>query len=189
MTIQKEDEMANEEDRVWFGRNGPFYPYVSAYWAATHGMMDLYSRRLIDLITTATTPEQVRHISETVGKDVSHLHGASKTPQLAKIELASLTGPKIEIDISELEIETLNEFRYLNGFLFETPLRMLIMCCYEATKDTHRDASVPVWEFFRHCRNGSLQLLARVKEAQVQWLGQSPYHAILFLWQQAIMRL
>lgn len=166
--------MTDKTDRIWFGRNGPFYPYVSAYWAAAHGMMDLYSRRLIDLITATATPEQVRQMSEKVGRDVSRLHGASKTPQLARIELASLTGPKIELDISELEIETLNEFQYLNGFLSETPLRMLIICCYEATVDTYRDPNAPIWEFLRHCRhaaahNGNFKLDGNEPRRPAQW--------------------
>jgi hypothetical protein len=120
-----------------------------------HGFIDLLSRRAVDLASGLSDENAQVQPEILKSLNISALAGAGKTPQLVAMSLQSLTGPSIDIDISELEVETMNEFAYLGEYSMTTPLRMLLMCCYEAVIDTHRDPNVPIWEFFRHCRNAA----------------------------------
>jgi hypothetical protein len=68
--------------------------------------------------------------------------------------METATGTPIEIDWATLEADLYQNASYVLPTLFEAPLRMLLISCYEVAIQKY-DANDPVWRFFRHCRNAA----------------------------------
>ncbi|KUO18411.1 hypothetical protein AQJ91_25595 [Streptomyces dysideae] len=73
---------------------------------------------------------------------------------MQKFELQSQTGKPIDVVISEIEEEIYEHGHYLHLSALTTPLRMLILSCYEVVKDEY-DSNDTEWQFFRHVRNAA----------------------------------
>lgn len=145
------------DPELLFDRGKPFYPFIMSFQTSTHGFIDLVSRRLVDLAKDDG-------VEDLIGIDpafkVDRFKGAHKTPQFIDIELSGGSGPALKVDIADLEGEIFNEANYLTPFILAAPVRMLILACYEVSKDQparKKDKTFedPAWNFFYHIRNAA----------------------------------
>lgn len=146
------------QTQILFDRSKPFYPFIMTFYSAIHGSLDLVARRTIDiLIENGGNPNDER-LNFVRRMNVERYIGTNKTPYLYtdkllfEYELGSHIG--IELSWDTLSGELYNNGDYLGNQLIVTPLRMLIIGCYEIILESY-DANDPEWRFFRHIRNAA----------------------------------
>ena len=138
-----------------FDRAKPFYPYVLAAVSAMHGGLDLASRRVVDLVKSKNNNLEDIELVWLKSIGLERYISASKTPTfLPEKGLGSTNGEPVMLDWDTYEEEAIEYFDRMQHSSFDIPLRMLLIACYESTKDKY-DSNDPLWQFFFHCRNAA----------------------------------
>jgi hypothetical protein len=139
-----------------FNRAKEFYPLIMSYTTSLHGLIDLLSRRTVDMVNK-NIPINFQIKEDDILKTFI---GAQKTPQISPLALRSdFQDNSIQINLEEIGEEVFTEYPYLfNSGLGEYPARMLLLSAYEIKKEVMEKENFKqdkIWQFLRHCRNAS----------------------------------
>lgn len=156
-----------------FRNDRPFLRLVEAYAAQLHGHRELLSRgighrlgsltkdefdQVLGPLLDAITPkDEDRDHRQRVVSDLSEIVAGGPTPLILHQKLASQVGERIRMDVDQLAVELfdrgdLAKWESVN----EIASGGLLLVAWEAAKPYRtRDPSDPLWQFFRHVRNGA----------------------------------
>ncbi len=142
-----------------FNRSGPFYPLVIHYISSLHGVLELFSRAIINRVNSGKNNTQSipNQNGELVNKFIQKILQGNfvPTPLIANLELKSkFQSNTINVDSDEIAAEFFSNADYLLQY-FSVSGASLIINAHSNILEKHTNDHDPLWQFLRHCRHAA----------------------------------
>lgn len=156
-----------------FDRGKRFYPLVVGYLVSIHGLNELASRGVAQVVQEADEPEQLA--ADYPDLPIAGYQAGQVTPLLKPLALKTrivAAGP-IQVEATFLAREIASEATYLVPRMTDSAGYLLVLA-HELTRDVANGD--PLWEFLRHCRNaaahgGRFRFVGREPRGRAAWRG------------------